>query len=106
MSTRIIGLPPELPAVISTQEEATHFLERELNELAAMRLACDVVIPDDREATVRKQTLAWQRTLFRVGYVQGLAGGFFRAGLLPPAAYTHFHAEALTHLAAKLVGVT
>lgn len=48
MSTRIIGLPPELPAVISTQEEATHFLERELNELAAMRLACDVVIPDDR----------------------------------------------------------
>lgn len=93
------------PPQVNTREAAINYLQRSLDMLLERRKDCDVMIPDNFEATVAYQKKAERKLLIHVGKLMGEAGAFYARGDIEQATYEHFHTSAITAMARKLVGI-
>lgn len=103
-SERVVGSTEKIPGKFQSRDEAVNFLRMSLDQVRQKRLACDVVVPNDHDATVHLQRKAFQVYLLTVGRTMGLAEALFKAGWLDEKAWKEFHQESLNTLAASITG--
>lgn len=92
------------PPAVKTKDEAKRFLDEALVKLKQRRADCDIIVPNNTQATANLQQRNFRKLLLHVGAMMGSSSAFYSAGLLDEIAYDHFHHEALKQLAGKTVG--
>ncbi len=93
------------PPPVRTREEAINYLDASLRRLLQARANCDVIIPNNVEATVAQQQKNMRKFLIHVGKLMGESAFAFAMGLIEQETYERFHMAALNSMAAKVVGI-
>ena len=90
---------------IETPEQATNFAVSLCQEVVSARAECNIVIPDDKEATARAQDLAYQRWCMKYGQAVGTVIILYKVKLIGDEAYRRLMQQVVNTLAASVVGV-
>lgn len=93
------------PPKIKTRDQAVNYMQAALRLLQTKREACNVIIPDDTQATIRFQRRAERVFLMHVGRVLEAASLMCSVGLIEADAFETFHKDALNTMAPSVIGV-
>lgn len=89
---------------IDTEEQATKLVETYCERAVDARKLCDVVIPDDTEATVQHQNKAYQHWLMNYGAAIGALVALKNARKISDNAYKQLQQRVFSTLAPRVVG--
>lgn len=89
---------------ISTRDEAKKWLGHLMDRLSDARMACNVVVPDDHNATVKAQQSAERKYLVHYGTFMGVLRSLHATGHVDDGFYATMHQQAGATLGATVVG--
>lgn len=89
---------------IETEEEAIKLVENYCSRAIVARNLCDVIVPGDREATVKQQRRAYENWLMHYGAAIGALVALRNVGKISDNAYEKLQQRVFNTLAPRVVG--
>lgn len=93
-----------LEGKITNQEQATKLVEMYCNKAETARALCNVVIPDDKQATATAQQRAYMQWLMQYGGAIGALVALHKAGLISDNAHIQLQQRVFQTLNPSVVG--
>ncbi len=90
---------------IRTPEQARNWVLELVDVVKEARLNCNVVIPDDKQATARRQQAAFRQFLVKHGLALGALVTLHRTGKIGDVMYNELNDQVISTFQASVVGV-
>jgi len=99
-----VGTTPLTRAALETEEQATAWLFKLVDEMKAWRAACDVQVPQNNNVAVMVQKRTFWTFLTKQGQVTGAAMALRHVGLISDRCFDEANQLALNALISSHVG--